>query len=100
MPAPQLVRVVPSPRQTKKYMAVFSDGQQVHFGGKGCGDFIQYQRLGKDFAARKRRAYIARHARGGEDWRNPMSPGALSRWLLWEYPTLPQAIKKYSLHVR
>jgi hypothetical protein len=58
-------------------MAVFDNGKVVHFGAKGSKTYLDHG----DGA--KRRAYIARHAKAGEDWLNPYTPGALSRWLLW-----------------
>ena len=69
-------------------MAVFHDGTTVHFGLKGGSTFIDH----KDEA--KRKAYIARH-RVNENWSNPKTAGALSRYILWEKPTLPEAISAF-----
>ena len=92
---PRLVKVTEATVQRKKYTAHFDDGTAVHFGGQGCMDFTLYwKRFGKDVARQKRRAYIARHA-VNEPWTDPKSPGTLSRILLWEYPTLKEAVSKY-----
>ena len=99
MPSPTLVQVRPSHRKGKKYAAVFSDGTTTHFGGAGCGDYILYSKQNKALADRKRAAYIARHG-ATESWVDPTTPGSLSRFLLWEYRTLPQAIRRYPSHFR
>ena len=94
-----LKRVIPSTHPRKKYTAIFDDGARVHFGGKGCGDFILYVKShGPVIAHKKRLAYLKRHAAGGENWSNPRTAGALSRWLLWEYPNLTTAVRMYNSH--
>jgi len=65
-----------STRAGKRYMATFSNGKKVHFGQLGGKTFIDHGNIAK------RAAYLARH-KANEDWRNPYSPGALSRFLLW-----------------
>ena len=100
MPRESLRAVTRSTHPQKKYTALFADGARVHFGGKGCGDFTTYYATqGRAAALRKRAAYLARHAGGGrENWADPKSPGALSRWLLWEQPTLATAVRRYAGH--
>ena len=96
---PKLVRVVNSVHPHKKYTAVFDTGKRVNFGGKGCMDYrLYWKQYGKTVAQAKRRAYIARH-RVREDWTNPLSPGALSRILLWEFKTLQEGVQKYNAFV-
>jgi len=80
--------IKPSTRQGKRYMAVFHDGTTIHFGQEGGSTFIDH----KDEA--KRKAYIARH-RVREDWNNPKTAGSLSRYILWEKPTLSQAVSAF-----
>ena len=94
----RLLRVRKSTHPKKKYTAFFDNGKLVHFGGKGCKDYIQYQKDGALIAETKRRHYIARHSKGREHWNDPTSPGALSRWILWEYPSLAKAIQMYNTH--
>ena len=72
-----------------KYVAVFENPyQEVPFGAEGYSDFIQSRNL------EKKKAYLARH-RVREDWNNPRTPGALSRWILWNKPTLENSINDY-----
>lgn len=92
----QLLR---STRRDKKYMAIFEDGTVTHFGGKGCGDFIQYSRRSPALANAKRAAYIARHG-ATESWRDPTAAATLSRYLLWEKPTLREALAAYKRRFR
>ena len=97
---PRLLKVVKSTDSRKKYTAHFDDGTRVHFGGGGCMDFTLYwKRCGKDVALKKRRAYIARHT-VNEPWTDPTAPGTLSRILLWEYPTVQEAVSKYHATLR
>lgn len=88
---PKINSVVLSTRKGKRYKAVFEDGLEVHFGLKNpkFGTFIDHH----DEA--KREAYIARHSKNNEDWNAPTA-GALSRWLLWEKPSLREAVKAYN----
>ena len=39
-------------------------------------------------------SYLRRH-RAREDWTNPLTAGALSRWILWDLKTLNGSIKKF-----
>ena len=69
-----------STKPEKKLMAVFSreDGKKktIHFGAKNMDDYTKT----KDKEQRKR--YLDRH-RKNENWGNPETAGALSRWILW-----------------
>jgi len=68
-----------STKPEKKLMAVFTrDGKKktIHFGAKNMDDYTKT----KDKAQRKR--YLDRH-RKNENWGNPETAGALSRWILW-----------------
>jgi hypothetical protein len=89
-----LVRVVPSTRKTKKYAAVFSDGSTTHFGARGYGDYTVYWKRDRNLARKKRASYIARHG-ATEDWSDPRAAGTLSRYILWEHPTLNKAVSEY-----
>lgn len=78
---------------THKYTAVFDDGKEVKFGaikpnGTPYSDFTQH----KDEARKER--YLDRH-RKNENWNDVQSPGALSRWLLWNLPTLKASIADF-----
>ena len=88
------VDIKKSTNSEKKLMAIFYDGDKkkktVHFGASGYTDYIK---SGGDDERKKR--YIARHSNGTEDWNNYMTPGSLSRWILWNLPTLQASIKDY-----
>jgi len=72
----------------KKFVALFSDGTRTLFGAAGMSDYTKH----KDPARRDR--YLKRH-RSHENWRNPKSAGALSRWILWNKPSLRASINSY-----
>lgn len=79
------VKLYKSPRKGKKYRAVWSrdneEFRHTDFGAEGMSDFT----IHKDPARKKR--YLDRH-RARENWNDPYSAGALSRWVLWDKPTL------------
>lgn len=81
-----------STNSKKKYMAVFyENGKKIkttHFGCAGMSDYTKH----KD-PARKQR-YMNRH-KATEDWSKPMSAGALSRYILWNKPSLKASIQDY-----
>ena len=85
-----IVYIRESTRPGKKWMAqVREDGlrKAVHFGQQGASDYT----LNKDDA--RRASYLARHG-SKEDWSRDgvLTPGWLSRWLLLDKRTLPQAL--------
>ena len=76
----------------KKFDAVFErNGREVvqPFGQKGYSDFTKH----KDVTRRAR--YLRRHKGMGENWRDPTSAGALSRWILWNKPTFKASLADY-----
>lgn len=75
-----------STKSDKKWMVTFADGKTVHFGAAGYSDFTEH----KD-PDRKQR-YLARHKKN-ENWNSVETPGFLSRWLLWNKPTLTASIR-------
>lgn len=93
--------LVKSAKKDKKWDANFIvDGKEktVSFGAAGYRDYTIMSRgppSEKAIAEAVRLRYIARHAEMDEDWKNPLTAGALSRWLLWEKPTLEQAETEY-----
>jgi hypothetical protein len=80
------VVISPSKHKTKKYDATFSDGSVVSFGAAGYSDFTQH----KDEA--RKANYIKRH-QANEDWNNVKTPGFLSRFILWNKPTIQASIR-------
>lgn len=70
--------------------------KNVKFGAFGMGDFTIYSKiLNKEDANQHKISYLRRHQGMGEDWENPITRGALSRWLLWHKPTLEESIKDF-----
>ena len=80
------VVISPSKYKNKKYDATFSDGSVVSFGAAGYSDFTQH----KDEA--RKQNYIKRH-QVNEDWTNIKTPGFLSRFILWNKPTIEASIR-------
>lgn len=70
------MEILDSNRKNKRFVAVFANGEKIHFGQKGGNTYIDH---GDE---KKRTAYLARHGAGREDWTS-INPGSLSRWLLW-----------------
>jgi hypothetical protein len=94
----KLDKIIPSKTDGYKYDAVFIDEDKektVHFGASGYNDFIIYSKEeGKVFANQRKELYLLRH-KMKEDWNDPTSRGALSRWILWNLPTLEASIADY-----
>jgi len=72
-------------RKYKKY-SVLIGHKKINFGDDRYEDYTQH-------GDPKRKAlYIQRHKKN-EDWNNPLTAGWWSRYLLWEKPTITEAIK-------
>lgn len=88
----RLIKIVKSSNKLKKYDAYFmlDNGRQkkVSFGASGYSDYT----INKD--DERKELYIRRH-RSRENWNNPLTAGALSRWILWEKKTLKAAITAF-----
>jgi len=82
------MRLVDSPLKGKKWRAIFNDNSFTDFGAIGYTDYT----LSKD-PERKAR-YLNRH-RKNENWNDPKSAGALSRWILWNEPTIEASLRDY-----
>jgi len=92
MSKPQKVVIKKSNKEGKKLMAVFTmpNGRTrtTHFGASGMDDYTKT----RDKAQKQR--YLKRHRRN-ENWNNPLSAGALSRWILWNKETRGASISDY-----
>ena len=82
-----------SDKSDKKYMAIFINNDNtkkkiIHFGANGMSDYT----IHKDKERKER--YLNRH-RKRENWNQCDTAGALSRWILWNKPTLKDSIKDY-----
>lgn len=101
----KLCRVEKSEKEDKKFDAIFRDKKCpcstkvdkpecgakqkiVSFGAKGMSDYTKH----KDPERKKR--YLERHEKN-EDWEDPLTPGALSRWILWNKPDLKESIDDF-----
>lgn len=87
------VSIGKSTRAGKKMMAIFYDEAKkkiktTHFGQENASDYILHNDL------QRKMNYISRH-KEREDWTDYMTAGALSRWILWNKPTLSASIKDY-----
>jgi len=89
----KLSKISKSPIKGKKLRAYFSDGTHTDFGATGYSDFTKH----KDVSRKKR--YIIRHT-SRENWRNPKSAGALSRYVLWNKTSLNDSISDYKRRFR
>ena len=77
--------------QKHKYTGVFADDDKetrVPFGAYGMSDYTIHKN------PIRAKAYLIRH-RPNEDWNNPMSAGALSRWILWNTPNLETNVRLF-----
>jgi len=80
----------------KKLKAIFYNNDMkkiktVHFGSKGMKDYTLHSP--KDREARKE-SYLKRH-HPREDWNNPMTAGALAKFILWNKTTRKASIKDF-----
>lgn len=83
------MEILDSTRKDKRFMAVFNNGKVIHFGAKFGNTFIDH----KD--NKKKENYIKRHSKLNENWNDPYTAGTLSRFILWEKPTLNESVKFY-----
>ena len=86
------VNITRSDRDGKKMKAVFikKDGKTktIHFGAQGMSDYTKH----RDEERKKR--YLDRH-RANETWEDPMTAGSLSRYVLWNKPTVQASIRDF-----
>ncbi len=76
----------------KKFKAVFYDAMRKKISSASFGD-VNYQDYTQHGDMNRLQSYLARHK--NEQWENFMTPGSLSRWILWSKPTLSGAYKAY-----
>ena len=82
-----------SENKNKKYKAVIDGKKIVHFGHSQYQDFTTHN------DSKRRDNYIARTSKQDHSKQNIASPAWMSRFILWEKPTLKGAVesanKKY-----
>lgn len=104
MERPRLCRIEKSKNPKKKYDAIFREKNcpckpreevkcgrpelTVSFGAKGMSDFT----IHKD--EERKNLYLKRHEKN-EDWNDPLSAGALSRWILWNLPDFKASVEDF-----
>ena len=67
-------------------MAQFPN-RTIHFGAAGASTYVDHR------DERKKKAWIARHS-VNEDHSNLISAGALARHILWEQPSMKEALRQ------
>jgi hypothetical protein len=87
----KLLSIKPSDKPEKKLQATFeTDGRTktTHFGQKSASDFT------KNKSEARKSNYLSRH-KATENWNDPTSAGALSRWILWNKTSLEASKADY-----
>lgn len=94
---PHKVIISKSEAKGKKLKAVFYDKDDkkiktINFGAEGMNDYIKYQKEGKTKADERKKLYWKRHSgeKGGV-----MTASTLSKYILWNKPTLQSSIRDY-----
>ena len=100
----KLLRIVQSSNKSKKYDAIFmvdDKEKKVSFGASGYRDYTLINNKNSKFYLPKildrnvvKDSYIRRHEKN-ENWNNPLTAGALSRFILWNKKTLSTSIRDY-----
>jgi hypothetical protein len=88
----KLITIKTSHKKDKKLDAVFEkDGKEkvISFGASGYTDFTK-----PPHDEERKERYIKRHQKR-ENFNDPLSKGALSRYVLWSKPSLEGGIKEY-----
>jgi len=92
---PVSVKFGPGTSGNAKMKAVFTDAsgdtKTTQFGYKGMSDFTKH----KD--ENRKSSYLARHGSKGQNqnWNDPTTAGALSRWILWNKKSLSESKKSF-----
>jgi hypothetical protein len=85
-------QLIKSPIERKKWRAIFTDerGHEIHtdFGDSSMQDYTQHRN------PIRRSQYLARHL-AREDWLEPTTAGSLSRWILWDTPSLETNVRRF-----
>ena len=85
----KLVSITEARDGKHKYTALFSDPKKTtQFGAAGYDDFTKTKNK------EQKELYLKRH-KERENWSDPTTAGALSRWILWNKPTLKGSITDF-----
>ncbi len=94
---PIKVVIKKSDAKGKKYKAEFLEPpytkvfRTVNFGSTGYQDYTTFP---ASIREDKKKSYLSRHEKR-ENWNDKFSAGALSRWILWNKPSLQASINDY-----
>jgi hypothetical protein len=90
--AVKLISISNSEKPDKKLKAIFlmnnGNNKTVHFGSKNSKTYLDHK------SDEIKSNYEKRH-RVREDWNNPVTPGSLSKYILWNKKTLTESINDY-----
>ena len=88
----KLLRIEKSHDSKHKYQAIFKSdtGREkvVKFGARGYDDYTVHH------DEKRKQLYLDRHFQR-ESWSNPETPGALSRWILWNKKSVEESEKDF-----
>jgi len=74
----------------------------IHFGGKYYKDYTTYYKINPVEAEKHKQNYLKRH-KTNENWNDILSPGFWAVNILWNKPTISEAlretIKKYNIEL-
>jgi hypothetical protein len=87
------VQLIKATNGKNKYTMIFYDHlrkkvKTINFGAVGYDDYTTHKDL------QRKMNYIQRHE-AREDWSNPMTAGTLSKFLLWNKPSLSASYKDF-----
>jgi hypothetical protein len=100
------ISLVPAKTKLNKWTVIFKNKEnkkikKVSFGSKGYRDYTLINDKESDFyiddKAKRDKVkdlYIIRHKKR-EDWTKPDNKGSLSRWILWNLPTIEASLQDY-----
>ena len=83
-----------SDKAEKQYMARFEvDGRErtTHFGDSSMKDYTTHPATVRES---RKKAYLSRH-KAREDWSDLTSAAALSRYILWNKPSISASLEDY-----
>ena len=87
----KLLKITRSKNKDKKLDAIFMQNgkeKKVSFGQRGASDFTKHKNLDR------KNMYLNRHKKR-ENWNDPITAGSLSRYILWNQPTIKQSTKDF-----
>jgi hypothetical protein len=78
-----------------KLIAKFNNPNEIiKFGAYDYNDYTIYYQMDPELAKKRKTAYLKRH-KANEDWTNPRTAGTLSKYILWNKPTIEESINSY-----